>query len=92
MLAVLLDRHGLIAYGPFDDDALDRGVAERFAAYLTREVGPANVVPADEVLALTRPVRWCSALRELLAFYETTTESSEAASDATETAPEQRTS
>lgn len=71
MIAVLLDSsHGLVAYGPFDDD--DRPVAERFAAYLTAEVDPAKVVPTDEVLASKRPVRWCSALRELLAWYEHT--------------------
>jgi hypothetical protein len=71
MLAVLLESgngNGLIAYGPFDED--DRAVADRFAAYLTAEVDPAKVVPAADVLASKRPVRWYSVIRELLAWYE----------------------
>ena len=66
MLAVLLtESRGRFAYGPFDED--DQQVAERFAAFLTDQVDPAEVVPVD---ALPGDVTWCSATSELLNWYE----------------------
>lgn len=63
MIAVLLDSsHGRYAYGPFGD--FEQLLAERFAAFLTAEVDPAQVVDASRALALGLPFR--SPLIELL--------------------------
>lgn len=67
-IAVLLrSSHGNIAY-PFDSG--DRPIAERFAAFLTAEVDPAEVVPFETVGPAAQVV-WQSPLTELLAWYET---------------------
>ena len=68
MIAVLLrSGHGNIAY-PFDSE--DRSVAERFAAFLTAEVDPAEVVPFEKVGPAAQVV-WRSPIAELLCWYET---------------------
>jgi hypothetical protein len=68
VIAVLLrSSHGDCAY-PFDDE--DRDVATRFAAFLTAEVDPAEVVPF-EVVGPTAQVVWRSPIAELLSWYET---------------------
>jgi hypothetical protein len=70
VIAVLLDSsHGLVAYGPFDDD--DRLTAQRFADFLTATVDPAAVTLAGP-LAGNPFVTWSSALGELLGWYEHT--------------------
>lgn len=67
MIAVLLrSSHGPCAY-PFDET--DRPLAERFAAFLTTEVDPAEVVPFETV-GPDALVVWLSPIRELLAWYE----------------------
>lgn len=64
--AVLLNEsNGNYAYGPWADE--EKGLAEGFAAYLTREVDPARVVPADEV---GPDVTWSSPVAELLSWYD----------------------
>lgn len=64
--AVLLNEsNGNYAYGPWADEEKD--VADGFAAYLTREVDPARVVPADEV---GPDVTWSSPVAELLSWHD----------------------
>jgi hypothetical protein len=68
VIAVLLDSsHGKVAY-PFDDE--DRPIAERFAAFLTAEVDPAEIVPFERVGPAAQLV-WHSPITELLGWYET---------------------
>jgi hypothetical protein len=68
VIAVLLrSSHGDCAY-PFDDE--DRDIAERFVAFLTAEVDPAEVVPFETV-GPTASVIWLSPIKELLTWYET---------------------
>lgn len=67
LIAVLLrSGNGDVAY-PFD--AEDRDVAERFAAFLSAEVDPAEVVPFEQVGPAARIV-WRSAITHLLDWYE----------------------
>ena len=68
MIAVLCrSSHGNVAY-PFDEE--DQAVAGRFAAFLTAEVDPAEVVPFETV-GPTASVVWLSPIKELLSWYET---------------------
>jgi hypothetical protein len=67
MIAVLLhSSHGQYAY-PFEDE--DRAIAERFAAFLDKEVDPAEVVPGSRI-GPNAVVTWQSPLTELLNHYE----------------------
>jgi hypothetical protein len=68
VIAVLCrSSHGNVAY-PFDED--DQDVAGRFAAFLTAEVDPAEVVPFETV-GPDASVIWLSPIKELLTWYET---------------------
>ena len=68
MIAVLCrSSHGGVAY-PFDEE--DQALAARFAAFLTAEVDPAEVVGFETVGPATQVV-WRSPIAELLAWYET---------------------
>ncbi|MBA9006010.1 hypothetical protein [Thermomonospora cellulosilytica] len=66
MWAVLITlEEGRIAYGPFARERLP--LAERFAEWMTAEIEPARVVPADTLDRVT----WRSPVEELLNWLET---------------------